>query len=284
MGCCSNNAKQQVLGTSITLLVVALLTFSLGVSNYCVQFNRHDLKNTDDITTGTGYKGEGMWGPSAGIVAGVLGIVAACTEDQTFAILYRIQSAVSCVSVGTTLSAFLVDVFLLLKEYADDEYTDGEKQPYWINRLYKDTELLDILLIWAVELFLQIVTSILSAICICRLGCCCCGCPNLKPDFPGAPSCFEKNAVAPLGDQSIDVEKQNQTETTFVSLPPAETSDFAPPVRKRRVSEISDIKIDQTVTFVLADDIAEDKQLEQAAEQTTEEKEIPALENSISEN
>ena len=52
-------------------------------------------------------KGEGMWGPSAGIVAGILGIVAACTEDQTFVILYRIQSAVSCVSVGTTLSAFL---------------------------------------------------------------------------------------------------------------------------------------------------------------------------------
>lgn len=48
-----------------------------------------------------------MWGPSAGIVAGVLGIVAACTEDQTFVILYRVQSGVSSVSVGTTLAAFL---------------------------------------------------------------------------------------------------------------------------------------------------------------------------------
>ena len=66
-------------------------------------------------------------------------------------------------------------------------------------------------------------------------------------------------------------------------MPPAETSDLPPP-RKRRVSEISDIKIDQTVTFVLADEIAEEKQQEKAAEQAAEQEEIPVLETPITEN
>lgn len=75
---------------------VPLIAMSLGATNYCMQYNRHHLKHSFTVTEGTGYVGEGdhsflhfnqktlntlgMWGSSAGIIAGTLGIVASCSR------------------------------------------------------------------------------------------------------------------------------------------------------------------------------------------------------------
>lgn len=111
-------------------------------------------------------------------------------SDATFIIMYRVQSAVATLSAMSSLGAFGFDVWLLIRE-----------EMYWINTFYEHIdEYADILLVWAVELLMLVMTCVLSgkaypsktrsnthydlysAVCICRLGCCCCGCPNMTPD------------------------------------------------------------------------------------------------------
>ena len=51
---------------SVSLLVQSkhvnkppLKAMSLGATNFCFQYNRHNFERSDDITAGTGYIGEG---------------------------------------------------------------------------------------------------------------------------------------------------------------------------------------------------------------------------------
>merc|ERR1711935_390137 len=253
MGCCTNDPKRQVQGASISLLVLALFTMSLGATNFCFQYNRHNFERSDDITSGTGYIGEGMWGSAAGIIAGTLGIVASCVSDATFITMHRIQTALATLSTMTTLGAFGFDVWLLIREDA-----------YWLIAFYENIDIYaDILLIWAAELVMQLMTCVVSAVCICRLGCCCCGCPDMTSDETKEA---RSNEVAPLNvpETTEAIKPTNTTDVlqqTVLRAPPntptpvKETKQLSPiqPVvvsTQRRESNVSDaIRVDQTLTF-----------------------------------
>ena len=72
-------------------------------------------------------------------------------SDATFIIMYRVQSAMATLSVMSSLGAFGFDVWLLIRE-----------EMYWINTFYEHIdEYADILLVWAVELLMLVMTSTL---------------------------------------------------------------------------------------------------------------------------
>lgn len=196
-----------------------------------------------------------MWGSSAGIICATLGIVASYMNDKTFIILYRVQVTFAVLSTLSTLGAFAFDTLLLLRE-----------DMYWGKKLLgldengeqvdENVKYLILLVIWPVELISQLLTCVLSAIHICRLGCCCCGCPNLTPDGVKVAPLEEpqQEEQAELGIINSTSEQMQQTMTVSIPTGGSTDSDLNNSVLNRRNSQISDIKIDQTVTFVIADE------------------------------
>ena len=66
--------------------------------------------------------------------------------------MYRIQTALATLSTMTTLGAFGFDVWLLIREDA-----------YWLIAFYENIDIYaDILLIWAAELVMQLMTCVVS--------------------------------------------------------------------------------------------------------------------------